>query len=69
MNNPIIKVENLSKRYRIGTRENGYKTFREAVIEGFTAPIRSFKASPNATESAQGNREKTASDINLSDIA
>ena len=43
MNNTIIKVENLSKRYRIGTRENGYKNFREAIIDGFTAPIRNFK--------------------------
>jgi lipopolysaccharide transport system ATP-binding protein len=43
MTNKIIKVENLSKRYRIGTRENGYKTFREAIIDNFTAPIRNFK--------------------------
>jgi len=34
--NPIIQVRNLSKRYRIGIREKGYKTFREAIIEGVT---------------------------------
>jgi len=28
---PAIKVQNLSKQYRIGTRE-GYKTFREALV-------------------------------------
>jgi lipopolysaccharide transport system ATP-binding protein len=43
MTNTIIQVENLSKRYRIGTRDNGYKTFREAILDGFTAPIRNFK--------------------------
>lgn len=43
MSETIIKVENLSKRYRIGTHEQGYKTFREAIIDGFTAPIRNLK--------------------------
>ncbi|HOP47873.1 MAG TPA: ABC transporter ATP-binding protein [Desulfobacteraceae bacterium] len=43
MNNTIIKVENLSKRYRIGTKERGYKTFREAIIDGITAPVRNFR--------------------------
>jgi len=43
MTDIIIKVENLSKRYRIGTRERGYKTFREAIIDGFIAPISNLK--------------------------
>ncbi len=43
MSDTIIKVENLSKRYRIGAREQGYKTFREAIIDGITAPIRNLK--------------------------
>ncbi len=38
----IIKVENLSKRYRIGAKEQGYKTFREAIINGFIAPVRNL---------------------------
>lgn len=40
--NPIIEVRNLGKRYRIGTRERGYKTFREAIVDGVTAPFRNF---------------------------
>lgn len=40
---PVIQVDNLSKIYRIGAREKGYKTFREAIIDGVTAPIRNFK--------------------------
>jgi len=43
MSDTIIKVENLSKRYRIGAKEEGYKTFREAIIDAFTAPIRNLK--------------------------
>jgi lipopolysaccharide transport system ATP-binding protein len=42
MSNSIIIVKNLSKRYRIGAREKGYKTFREAVTEGISAPFRNF---------------------------
>jgi len=42
MSSTIIEVKNLSKRYRIGAREKGYKTFREAIINGITAPIRNF---------------------------
>ncbi len=40
--NPIIQVRNLSKRYRIGTRERGYKNFREAIVDGVIAPFRNF---------------------------
>ena len=43
MSEPIIKVNNLSKRYRIGAREQGYKTFREAILDGISAPVRNFK--------------------------
>ena len=40
MLNPVVKVNNLSKRYRIGDGEKGYKTFREVIMEGISAPIR-----------------------------
>src|SRR6202030_91527 len=36
---PIIKVENLGKRYNIGRRQN-YRTLRESLIETVTAPVR-----------------------------
>ena len=37
-NDVVIKVENLSKQYRIGARE-GYKTFRETLVDATKAPI------------------------------
>ena len=42
MPNPIIKVDNLSKRYRIGAAEKGYKTIREVIMDGINAPVRNL---------------------------
>ena len=66
----IIRVENLSKRYRIGAKEEGYKTFREAIIDGFTAPIRNLKRLRKLTKfddaerKAQGGRRKSRNKLN-----
>ena len=38
MSDAVIKVENLSKLYRIGAKE-GYKTFRETLIDSAIAPF------------------------------
>jgi lipopolysaccharide transport system ATP-binding protein len=38
MSETVIKVENLSKQYRIGSRE-GYKTFRETLVDTVKAPF------------------------------
>ena len=40
---PIIKVENLGKRYNIGRRQS-YHTLRESLIETVTAPVRGIAA-------------------------
>jgi lipopolysaccharide transport system ATP-binding protein len=37
---PIIKVENLSKQYRIGIREPHYATLREALVRAVRSPFR-----------------------------
>ena len=39
MSETVIKIEGLSKRYRIGARE-GYKTFRETLTEAVQAPFK-----------------------------
>lgn len=44
MSDPAIRVENLSKQYQIGARENGYTTFREALSGFVTNPLRRFKS-------------------------
>ena len=38
MSETVIRVENLSKQYRLGTRE-GYKTFRETLVDAAKAPF------------------------------
>jgi lipopolysaccharide transport system ATP-binding protein len=40
MSDLAIRVENLSKRYHIGTHQRGYKTLRESLTTVFTAPFR-----------------------------
>lgn len=60
MNDTAIKVENISKRYRIGTREEGYKTLREAIMDGFAAPIRNFKRLRKLTKFDDAERQATS---------
>jgi ABC-type polysaccharide/polyol phosphate transport system ATPase subunit len=38
-NDVVIRVENLSKQYRIGGAKEGYKTFRETLVDAAKAPI------------------------------
>src|SRR5262249_42611006 len=37
---PIIRVENLSKQYRIGVREPHYATLREALVKVVRSPLK-----------------------------
>jgi len=49
MTTPIIRVEKISKLYHIGQREQMNKTFREAIIESISAPVRNFRNLWNLT--------------------
>ncbi|HID31528.1 MAG TPA: hypothetical protein EYP19_16215 [Desulfobacterales bacterium] len=46
MSDIAIRVENLSKRYRIGQREP-YRALRDVLARGVMAPFRRFSDSPN----------------------
>jgi len=46
----VIKVENLSKKYRIGAHE-GYKTFRETLVDAAKAPFQRIKSVFDRTNS------------------
>ena len=35
-----IAIENVSKRYRLGARGNGYRTLRESIMDGCSAGMR-----------------------------
>ena len=55
MSDTVIKVENLSKQYRIGAKE-GYKTFRETLVDAAKAPFVHLGA---AWRIEHGAKEKT----------
>ena len=38
-----IVVDNISKRYRLGARGNGYRTLRESIVDGASAGLRTLK--------------------------
>ncbi len=40
---PIIKVENLSKQYRLGARKKRHSTLLDSLAAGFRAPFANFK--------------------------
>src|ERR1044072_1114649 len=40
---PIIRAENVSKRYRVGELEAGYATLREMVVRAATLPLRRLR--------------------------
>jgi lipopolysaccharide transport system ATP-binding protein len=40
MSEIAIRVENLSKVYRIGSRQSGYKTLRESIVNAASSPFR-----------------------------
>ena len=63
MSKPIIKINNLSKCYRIGTKEKGYKTFREAIIDGISAPFRNLKQLQRLTKFDNKGDDTRSNDI------
>jgi lipopolysaccharide transport system ATP-binding protein len=51
MPDPAIRVSQLGKRYQIGRRQDGYRTFREAIIDAVTTPVRRLSRLPGAAPS------------------
>jgi lipopolysaccharide transport system ATP-binding protein len=47
---PIVKVENLSKVYQIGTRTAGYATLRESLTNVVRAPLANLRRFTEKTE-------------------
>ncbi len=41
--NHAIEIENVSKRYRLGARGNGYRTLRESITDGAAATARKLR--------------------------
>lgn len=63
MSDLAIRVADLGKRYRIGVREKGYRTLREAAIGIVGAPARNLKRLRSLTKFETGNSDGPADDI------
>lgn len=57
MSHQVIEVCHLSKRYRIGAREKGNKSFREAIVESLSAPLRNLAKLRRLTAFENGDEE------------
>jgi len=44
MSDVVVRVDKISKRYRIGGKQERYKTFREAIVQTVRAPFRRLSA-------------------------
>ncbi len=58
MNETVIKVDHLSKQYRIGARE-GYKTFRETLVDAVKAPLQGIAAVFNRQSAIKNRQSET----------
>src|SRR6202008_575400 len=46
--NPIVRVEGLSKQYRLGSRESSYETIRESLVEAVRTPFNRLRGQNGA---------------------
>lgn len=58
---PIIKVENLSKQYKLGGEKKRYSTFRESLIDAARFPLNAFRRKKETGE----NKFWALKDINF----
>ena len=54
---PIVKAENLSKVYQIGTRATGYATLRESLTNAVRSPFATLRRRTEATEDVWALRD------------
>lgn len=67
MSNIALRVEHLSKLYRIGARQARYRTIRESIVEGFTAPFKalSSRGGKKDQQDAENNQLWALRDVNF----
>lgn len=56
MSHAVIRAERLSKQYRIGVRQNGYRTIRESLSRAVSAPFRVFTRSKVARDKSKDDQ-------------
>jgi len=69
MSDTAIKVEGLSKRYRIGAQQRAYRTLREKLNESVMAPFRVMKSLTNGNGNGNGHKSKSETFWALKDVS
>lgn len=65
MTDIAIHVEDLGKRYRIGSAPERYKTLRDSIVAGVTAPIRRLRHGTSGTPTSASNTIWALRDISF----
>jgi lipopolysaccharide transport system ATP-binding protein len=65
MNDIAIRVENLYKRYRIGTKQASYGSLRESLMNAVTAPIQRIQKNNVGTQDSSPDHIWALKDISL----
>jgi lipopolysaccharide transport system ATP-binding protein len=55
MNDTVIRVQNLGKRFRIGASPERYKTLRDTLVSGIKAPFQKLQHSSSSSLSSPGS--------------
>jgi lipopolysaccharide transport system ATP-binding protein len=63
MSDIAIKVEGLSKRYRIGAQQLGYKTLKEKLTQTAATPFRALKSLAGRNGHNSSNRHKSKAEM------
>src|SRR5215510_14932266 len=63
-----IRIEHLAKRYRLGAQQVRYKTLRDSLIAGVTAPLRWLKPAPQNPETTLWALNDVSFDVNPGEI-
>src|SRR5688572_19416869 len=51
---PAIRVDGLSKHYKLGERHKGYRTLRESLVDAACAPFRHFRGQKSEVRGQKG---------------
>ena len=64
MNDVVIRVENLGKRYRIGERAP-YRTLRDALARAVSAPLRKSSGQSRSSDAVDGSEFWALKDVSF----
>jgi lipopolysaccharide transport system ATP-binding protein len=68
MSKPIIQVQNLSKQYRIGAREEAYATFRESLAGAIQAPFKRLRRNGSSEDDTVWALNDISFEVNPGDV-